>query len=102
MAYAKNGQSQRLAARVFHGDSPKNPFNVKTQSNLNQRPLMKHDWKIVEKKNRLACHGLFSSQKSAAKHLSDVIPDYVRRGYFMDKTLTAQDFEVVGPEIKPQ
>lgn len=50
--------------------------------------------RIVEKKNRLAVHGLFSSYDSAENHLNNVIPEYVRKGYFMDKTLTADDFEI--------
>lgn len=54
-------------------------------------------FKIIEKKNPLAVHGLFDSRERAERHLTDVIPDYVRRGYFMDKTLTADSFEVVGP-----
>lgn len=39
---------------------------------------MKHDWKLVEKNNHLAVHGLFMSQKSAEIHLRDTIPMYCR------------------------
>lgn len=54
-------------------------------------------FKIVEKKNHLAVHGLFDSRERAERHLTEVIPEYIRKGFFMDKTLTADSFEVVGP-----
>lgn len=50
---------------------------------------------IVEKKNPLVCHGHFATMERAERHLRDVIPDYVKRGYFMNKTLTAEDFTIV-------
>ena len=52
-------------------------------------------FKIVEKKNHLAVHGIFDSRERAEHHLTKVIPHYVARSYFMDKTLRADDFEVV-------
>lgn len=55
-------------------------------------------FKLVEKQNPLACHGLFDSLERAERHLREVIPDYVARGFFMDKTLTAESFEVVRVE----
>jgi len=58
------------------------------------------DWKIVEKRNHLAVHQLHSSRESAEKSLREVIPVYVARGYYMDKTLTPDDFEVIGPDEK--
>lgn len=51
-------------------------------------------YKIIEKENPLAVHGLFDSKERAERHLRDVIPEYVRRGYFMDKTLTADSFKI--------
>lgn len=51
--------------------------------------------KIVEKKNHLAVHGLFDSMERAERHLSEVIPVYVAKGYFMDKILRADDFEIL-------
>ena len=51
-------------------------------------------FKIVEKRNPLALHGIFDSRERAERHLREVIPEYVARSYFMDKTLTADDFEV--------
>lgn len=50
---------------------------------------------LVEKKNRLAVHGLFDSLDRAQRHLKETIPVYVAKGYFMDKTLKATDFEIV-------
>ena len=53
---------------------------------------------IVEKANRLAVHGLFATRERAERHLKEVIPVYVERGYFMDKTLSADDFEILERE----
>ena len=50
---------------------------------------------IVEKKNHLAMHGLFDSYTDAQRHLAVAIPAYVAKGYFMDKSLRAEDFEIV-------
>jgi hypothetical protein len=50
---------------------------------------------LVEKKNHLAVHGLFDSRDRAERFLRDTIPIYVERGYFMDKTLQPEDFEIV-------
>ncbi len=49
---------------------------------------------IVEKNNPLAVHGLFDSRERAERHLAVVIPEYVRKSYFMDKSLTADSFEI--------
>jgi len=51
-------------------------------------------FKIVEKNNPLAVHGLFYTRERAETHLRDVIPLYCARGYFMDKTLTPDSFEI--------
>lgn len=53
---------------------------------------------MIEKKNPLTLHGLFDTIESAERHLRDVVPEYVARGYFMDKTLTADDFVIVKRE----
>lgn len=50
---------------------------------------------LVEKKNHLAVHGYFTSRESAEYHLKETIPGYVSRGYFMDKTLMVDDFEII-------
>ena len=51
-------------------------------------------YKIVEKNNKLAVHGLFESLARAENYLNNVIPVYVSRGYFMNKTLKADDFMI--------
>jgi len=50
---------------------------------------------IVEKRNRLAVHGLFDNLDRAEKHLSEDVPKAVARGLFMDKSLRAEDFVIV-------
>ena len=52
-------------------------------------------FKLVEIKNELAIHGIFDSEERAKKHLKEIIPLYVQRGYFMDKTLTADSFKII-------
>lgn len=52
-------------------------------------------FKIVEKQNKLAVHGLFYTRERAEHHLIHVIPEYCARGFFMDKTLTPESFVIV-------
>jgi hypothetical protein len=52
-------------------------------------------WAMVEKTNHLAVHALFDYRESAERHLREIIPLYVQRGYFMDKTLTAESFVII-------
>jgi len=52
-------------------------------------------WKIVERRNELACHGHFHSEDSADFNLTEVIPIICSLGLFMDKTLTPEDFIVI-------
>ena len=51
-------------------------------------------YKITEKQNLHAVHGIFGTLERAERHLTQVIPLYVARGYFMDKTLTADSFTI--------
>lgn len=51
--------------------------------------------KLVEKNNCLAVHGIFDTRESAERHLAVNIPVYCELGYFMDKTLTPESFEIV-------
>lgn len=51
--------------------------------------------KIVEKKNHLAVHSIFDNLERAENHRKNVIPVYVMKGYFTDKTLTKDDFEIL-------
>lgn len=52
-------------------------------------------YKLVEKENHLAVHVLFDSYASAHRHLVMNIPAYCEKGYFMDKSLTPESFEIV-------
>lgn len=53
-------------------------------------------FKLVERTNHLALHALFDSRERAERHLRDVIPDYIARGYFMNKALRSPaDFEIL-------
>jgi len=54
-------------------------------------------FKIVEKQNHLHVHQLFDSRESAEQFLREVVPVHVAKGYYMDKTLTADSFEVTEP-----
>lgn len=55
---------------------------------------MKIQYVIVEKKNPLAVHAICDSMQSAQRWLTVNAPEYVAKGYFMDKTLTTDSFEV--------
>lgn len=50
---------------------------------------------IVEKRNHRAVHALFYTRERAEVFLREIVPTYVARGYYADKTLTAADFEVI-------
>jgi hypothetical protein len=54
-------------------------------------------WKLVEKDDHTANHGLFDSLASAERHIREVLPSYVGKGYFMNKALTADCFCIVAP-----
>lgn len=56
---------------------------------------MNKRFKLVEKKNQLAIHGLFDSYERAKYHLDVNIPEYILLGYFVDKTLGVADFEIM-------
>ena len=49
---------------------------------------------IYEKENVNALHSIFDTWERADNHLKNVIPDYVRVGYYDDKTLTKDSFEI--------
>ena len=53
------------------------------------------EYAIVEKANRLAVHGIFDTRERADAFLAGTIPIHVARGYFMDKTLCKDSFEVI-------
>jgi hypothetical protein len=49
---------------------------------------------VREKKNRLAVHAHCETLESAQRWIEINAPAYVARGYFMDKTLTPDSFEI--------
>ena len=51
-------------------------------------------YKIVEKKNPLAVHALCDTLDSANRWIAVNAPLYCKRGYFMDKSLTPESFEI--------
>lgn len=55
---------------------------------------------LVEKKNPHALHGVFDSYDRAMRHLKETIPVYVARGYFMDKSLTPDCFEIIPAPVR--
>lgn len=52
-------------------------------------------YQMVEKKDSSAVHGIFESKESGERFLKETVPEYVKKGYYMDKTLTTNDFEIV-------
>lgn len=50
---------------------------------------------IVEKKNHLAHHAHCSNRERAEHWLNVNAPEYCKKGYFMDKTLTPDSFEII-------
>jgi hypothetical protein len=52
-------------------------------------------FKLVERRNHLAVHGIFDSLERAERHLRVIVPLYLAQGYFTDKTLVADSFEII-------
>ena len=52
-------------------------------------------FELREKNNPLALHGIFDSRERGEEFLREQVPLYVKWGYYMDKSLTADDFEIV-------
>ena len=55
---------------------------------------------MVEKNNPLAVHVIFESKERGEQFLKDIVPEYVDRSLYMDKTLTADSFEIVPRPLK--
>ncbi len=49
---------------------------------------------VVEKKNNLHVHAHCSSLASAERWINQNAVEYCAKGYFMDKTLTPDSFEI--------
>lgn len=56
---------------------------------------------LVEKANHLAIHGIFDTRARADDFLRITVPTYVARGYYTDKTLTAESFEIIPYQVSP-
>lgn len=52
-------------------------------------------FKLVEKANHLHVHGHFDTKERAERHLKESVPDYCKRGFYMDKRLTSDSFEII-------
>ena len=50
---------------------------------------------LVERDDHNALHGLFYTRERAQYHLDTNVPVYCARGYYMDKTLTPDSFEII-------
>lgn len=55
---------------------------------------------ITERNNPLAIHAIFNDLEGAERYLRETIPVHVARGYFMDKTLRAEDFVIAATASK--
>lgn len=51
-------------------------------------------FKVVEKQNPLAVHVICDSRERAQFWINVRAPEYAAKGYFMDKTLTADSFTI--------
>ena len=49
---------------------------------------------VIEKQNRLAAHAICDTLERAQNWIDTKAPEYVKKGYFMDKTLTADSFTI--------
>lgn len=61
---------------------------------------MKGKFWLVEKKNHSAVHAYFYTKESAALYLKHKVPQYCKRGYYIDKTLNPSDFEIIEKPAK--
>lgn len=51
-------------------------------------------FKVIEKDNPLAVHGLFDTLERAQYWIDTKAPEYYLKGYFTDKTLTPESFTI--------
>ena len=51
-------------------------------------------FKVVEKQNPLAVHVICDTHERAQFWIDARAPEYAAKGYFMDKTLTADSFTI--------
>ena len=51
-------------------------------------------FKVIEKQNPLAVHAICDTRERAQFWIDIKAPEYAAKGYFMDKTLTADSFTI--------
>jgi hypothetical protein len=51
-------------------------------------------FKVIEKSNPLSVHCIAETRERAEHWIKIYAPQYVAKGYFMDKTLTADSFTI--------
>jgi hypothetical protein len=52
-------------------------------------------FKVIEKNNPLAVHCICDTLERAQHWIDVNAPEYCKKGYFMDKTLTPESFTIV-------
>lgn len=52
-------------------------------------------FKVVEKQNNLAVHALCDTKERAQRWIDINAVEYCAKGYFMDKSLTPDSFEIL-------
>ena len=51
-------------------------------------------FKVIEKQNANAVHAICDIRERAQHWINTKAPEYAAKGYFMDKTLTADSFTI--------
>ena len=51
-------------------------------------------WLVIEKNNRLAVHVICDTLERAQNWIDTKAPEYARKGYFINKALTADSFTI--------
>ena len=54
-------------------------------------------YRVVEKADHLAVHALCNHQEGAERWIAVNAKEYSEKGYFMNKTLTPDSFEILVP-----
>lgn len=58
-------------------------------------------FKVVEKKNHYAVHAHCLSRESAQRWIDENAVEYCAKGFFVDKSLTPDSFEIVSEDPLP-
>ena len=51
-------------------------------------------WLVIEKQNPLAAHAICDTRERAQFWIDTRAPEYAAKGYFINKTLTADSFTI--------